>query len=684
MPFGIMAVSGLVNAIISATNSRNSLAANAEQQEINRQFQEAQQQKQWQHAEKLQKEMREMTRRNFLEQLAEQEKNAQFQSLQAIWPLPSSSPRLLIKEFNDYLERGVPIPLQLIVVENGDMSKGPLAIKQEVRNAINELNKFMSLHYGQNSLYGVKVHDTDKCGANFGASEVDLVFQVFKVAPTMILTSRVHDSCYILECWYWGCGSATKPVMTELFKCDMAELQMSVLKDMASEWCATKARLGVEDEARDSLVDLMGRVDSYCDNLKQRGATPEEVRLYGYSPFKEEIAQFTSRASKKIDAAPFMARINEGIKQCILSSFKVCSSLLSDAHFLLEYQATPRFFQICNNELRQVPQLMNQAEEFFASALKALPGDSNSGTALMNVRMAAAYQQANNPQKALQYSRKCTDTLEKMVKPEHFAIEASDDMLICVDELKQINGAAQAAPWIVSQTNKDLTPDELNVHAASLYKSGQIEKAISVWNKAVEQKHQKSMRNLSKVLESLGRQDEANLVYAKAIMSGDTSLYEKGHEVAMWYCRQGAWARAFAMWCAYLESGDSAYRCKAVAYSAFLLFTTSIVEILDSDYNRWVAALQLDGAGRKPQSVAEELLLETVSSESYAPEQVQPFYDVLATWYMKSNVCDIPLFYGIHANAELAYKLPSQLPSEYETLFRTCLLRAGRPDIINH
>ena len=63
---------------------------------------------------------------------------------------------------------------------------------------------------------------------------------------------------------------------------------------------------------------------------------------------------------------------------------------------------------------------------------------------------------------------------------------------------------------------------------------------------------------------------------------------------------------------------------------------------------------------------------------------MQPFYDVLATWYMKSNVRDIPLFYGIHANAELAYKLPSQLPSEYETLFRTCLLRAGRPDIINH
>lgn len=681
-----MIVSGLLNALVSSVNSRMSLAANEEEQKKNREFQEAMQKKQWLHAESLQREMREMTRRNFLEQIEHQRQTADLQALEQRWPLPASSPRLIINEFNDYLKSGKPIPLQLIVVENGDLSKPPLSIRSQVRNAINELNKFMSFHYGLNSEFAVKVHDTDKAGATFGSSEVDTIFHIFKVAPTMILTSRVYGSEYVLECWFWGSGIAEKPGMVEIFRCDVEELQISVLKKIAEEWKSSKVQLGVSDPDKDALVDLMGRIEAERLRLIQCGATPEQLQEYANKPFVSEIQAFTNvskSTGKTVNAVPFVRKINEAIEQSLLSSFKICSALLSDAHFLLEYKASPRFMQICAEELRTLPDLRCAAEKFFDDAMKKLPDYQRSGKALMHARMAIAYRNANRPEKALTYGLESSRQLSEMVSPDAFALEANNEMQLCLSELKSIEGVEQSVPWISKQTSLTVSSDDLNRHAVTLYKSGKVEEAVSVWLKAVDAEHGKSIRNLANVFASLHRHDEANALFARGIRLGDRDLFVKGHEVALWYCAQGKWADAFTMWRAYLQSSASDFRHVAEAYSAIIVFTSAVYDISAQECAQWVQVVGGDTTGRPIQAIAEDLLMSSVTNKNYTPVERAPFYNVLSVWYIKSRGGDIPLIYGMKDDTELLYVLPANLSRDYEKLFSLCKEKAGRPDITN-
>ena len=486
----IMAGVKLAQCGINCYHSSQARKANKEQQEKNQQFQEALQQKQWKHAEKLQKEMREMTRCNLLEQLKFQQQNADLQDLAQRWPLPSSSPRMIINEFNEYLEAVQPIPLQLIVVVNGELSKG---LDQQIRKAFNELNKFMSLHYSQNSSYAVKIYDTCKAGAVFGAAEVHTVFEVFKVAPTMILTARVEGGMYVLECWHWGSGAMQKPALLELFRCDIEELQLSVLNEVASEWQHIKTLLHLEDPDKDALVNLLGRIDAEKKRLEKNGATPQQVREYAYKPFLAEIAQFISPGApavdkaRRINAAPFIKRISEGIEKSILSSYKICSSLLADAHFLLEYKAAPRFLQVCADELREVPQLMNSAEEFFASAMEAIPAEQGDDRALMYARLATVYQDAEQPEKALKYCRYGSQQLEKLVEPSHFTTEANASMISCLDELRRIPGAEEQVPWIFELEAMRHAPEVTTQSAAPEAASESPAASISQYCGLVEQ-----------------------------------------------------------------------------------------------------------------------------------------------------------------------------------------------------
>lgn len=679
---GGMIINGLFNALVNSINSRKSLAANAKEQEKNRQFQEALQQKQWKHAENLQREMREMTRRNFLEQIEHQQKMADFQALENRWPLPASSPRLIINEFNEYLKEGKAIPLQLIVVENGDLSK-PLSIRLQVRNAINELNKFMSTHYGMNTEYAVKVHDTSKSGSNFGASEVHTVFHVFKVAPTMILTSRVHDSAYVLECWFWGGSMMEDPRMVEIYRCDVQELQLSVLKEIANKWPKDKLKLGVDDPDKDALVDLMKRMENEENRLKQRGATPEDLNNYARKKFVQEIHTFTSISklgNKTINAEPFVRKINESIERNIFSSFKISASLLSDAHFLLEYKAPPKFMQVCSKEMDEFPELRQQAESFFEQAVEALPFN-HSDKALLHARMATAYHNANYTDKAITYGTKSVRLLEEMVSPENFVYEANEDMHLCLKELNLIESIKKKAPWINNQAQRQVSPDDLNKRAAELYGQDKVQNAISIWKKAVALGHRKSIRNLAYVLKSINRTDEANELFAKAICDGEKDLFKEGHDVALWYCKKGMWAKAFCMWLAYLQSGDTEFRHIAEAYSAIILFTDTYNDISRGcNTSEWVKAVGGD-LTCSIQNVAEDLLTSTVESSRFSDDKLKAFYNVLSVWYLKSRGENIPLIYGLNDDTELLYALPATLASEYEKWFKQCLTKAGRPDI---
>lgn len=588
-----MIVSGLMNALVSSINSRKSLAANAEQQELNRQWQDAQQQRQWRHAEMLQDKMREMTRQNFLAQLEQQRTSFDLQMLNQSWPLPSCPPNIIIKEINDYLSASEPVPLQLIVVENGDLSKGPLAIHHQVRNAINELNKFMSAHYGRNAAQSVKVYDTDRPGANFGAAEVSTLFQVFQLAPTIVLTSRVNGAEYVLECWYWGSGNAVRPVMAEIYRCNVDELQLEVLMNLAHGWINTKERLGIEDADKDYLVDLMGRIENEKQRLKTRGASPEEIREYSLKPFWGELSSFTTLASPKagtnaprVDARPFIRAINQGIESRILASFKICASLLCDAHFLLEQKASPKFMQICAQELAETPQLMSQAERFFDAALEALPDTSKADRAVMYARMAMAYQDTCRQEEAERCISLSSEQLQSMVDPESFALEASDEMNECVAELRQIRGAELIAPWI-NRCERVVSGDDLNRHAIGLFKKGRRREALDVWRRAGRQGHTKSMHNLTQVLEDEKKMEESREWGAKAILAGYEPLKSRSYDLAWWKCVRGDWVAAFLLWCAYLESEEKQHRDEAVACSSLILFTSALGKLTESDCEKW-------------------------------------------------------------------------------------------------
>ena len=76
----------------------------------------------------------------------------------------------------------------------------------------------------------------------------------------MVLSSRVHNEEYIVECWCWGGGMATKPSMVEIYRCNVKELQLAILQQFCSEWEETKLRLGVSDSDNDALLDLMTQI----------------------------------------------------------------------------------------------------------------------------------------------------------------------------------------------------------------------------------------------------------------------------------------------------------------------------------------------------------------------------------------------------------------------------------------
>lgn len=690
---GGMIINGLLNALVSSINSRKTIAENKLQQQKNLEFQEALQKKQWKHAERLQREMRKVTRDNFLEQLEFQKQSGDLQALEQRWPIPAISPRLVINEFNEYLSSGIPIPLQLIVVENGDLSKGGLSIKQQVRDAINELNKFMSTYYGQNSLHAVKIHDSCKTGSYFGSSEVDTVYQVFKVAPTIVLTARVSGSKYIQECWQWGI-SGKKPTMVELFKCDVEELQLSILNQIAADWSTTKEKFQLQDPDKDLLVDLLGRIEEKVKNLKEKGAPHETLREYGYRPFAPEIEQFISLSprsvnkERKVNAAPFIKSINDGIANCILSSYKICASLLSDSHFLLEYSASPRFMKICADELRVFPQLMNQADAFFDKMLECAPEHLRKDVPLMHARLALAYQEAKQVEKTLKYSRKCTRLLEQMVEPHQFELMASDDMKQCLDVLSEIDEIRKEFPWVASRSSKEVSPDELNHHAVDLYSKGKREEAITVWKGAVEQGHKKSMHNLAVVLDAEKRVDEANEMYAIAISNGVKDLYKKGHQLALWYCNRKKWSDAIRMWCIYLQSGDEEFFSEAVADSSILFFTKAISEICKEALQRWAALvrLRLEYVNTFETFRAEvvDLLFSKVKEGSLSDKQKMPYYNVLSAWYIKSRDKNIHLIDGVACDIELEYRVPNNLSPKMDNMFKEIILNSSRLDIRNY
>jgi|GEM_PF-2335597 len=679
---GGMIVNGLMNALVSSVNSRKSIEANQEMHEKNQAFQEAQQKKQWRHAEQLQREMRELTRKNFLEQLEHQRQQADLQALEQRWPLQSSSPRLIINEFNNLLIAGDDIPLQLIIAENGDLKTPTLSIANQVRNAINELNKFMSVHYGQNSATSVKIYDNTKPGARFGAAEVDALYQVFKVAPTMVISSRVHNAEYIMECWYWGCGMADKPVEVELFRCNVKDLQLKILKETASEWLRLKHKFDFVDPDKDALADVMGRLQNKEKELRSMGAGEEDVREYAMKPFEAEIAEFTSKTSKTVNAMPFIQKINDGIERTILSSFKLSSALVSDAYFLLEHKVAPKFMCICAEELRSVPMLQEQSEAFFRETIKALPEARRSERALMHAQMAVSYKNANQPQKALEYGVQCSQELRQLLPPEHFDLEASEEMLESLKAIKEVEGVTLQEPWIAGLNSQPLSPDELNHRAAGLYNNGHIESALSVWRKSAQQGHLKSIINLANVLLSQGRNADAFEWVAAAIRQRHRPFYSRGHILALWFCQRGEWANAFSMWCAYLESADSAHRAEAEAYSAFIIFTAALKEITEDEFRRWINIVGCDANEPiSPCEYAENFLLSKASDIYRSPAHALPFCEVLSVWYLKSCGQHIPFIYDVQADVELKYVLPRELPSEVKHDFGNYMISSQRPDI---
>ncbi len=682
---GGMILNGVLNAVVSSRNSRKSIEANQELHEKNQAFQEAQQKKQWRHAEQLQREMRELTRKNFLEQLEHQRQQADLQALDQRWPLQSSSPRLIINEFNNLLIAGDDIPLQLIIAENGDLKTPTLSIANQVRHAIGELNTFMSVHYGQNSATPVKIYDNTKPGARFGAAEVDALYQVFKVAPTMVISSRVHNAEYIMECWYWGSGMACKPVAVELFRCNVKDLQLKILKETASEWLRLKHEFDLDDSDKDALADVMGRLQNKEKELRSKGASEDVVREYAMKPFEAEIAEFTSKTSKTVKAMPFIQKINDGIVHTILSSFKLSSALMSDAYFLLEHKVAPKFMCICAEELRSVPMLQEQSEAFFRKTIKALPEARRSERALMHAQMAVSYKNANQPQKALEYGVQCSQELRQLLPPELFDLEASEEMLESLKAIKEVDGVTLQEPWIAGLNSQPLSPDELNHRAAGLYKNGHIESALSVWRKSAQQGHLKSIINLANVLLSRGRKADAFEWVAAAIRQRHRPFYSDGHILALWFCRRGEWANAFSMWCAYLESADSAHRAEAEAYSAFIIFTAALKEITEDEFRRWINIVGCDANEPiSPCEYAENFLLSKASDIYRSPAHALPFCEVLSVWYLKSCGKHIPFIYDVQADVELKYVLPRELPSEVKHHFRNYMISSQRPDIKEH
>lgn len=669
---GGMLVSGLLNAVVSSINSRANAKMSASQQVLNRDCQVAQQNKQWKHAEMLQEKMREATRQNLLLQLKQQMDMLDYQQLDKHWPLLSCSPYAVTKEINDHLRAGEPIPLQLIVVENGDLSKGPLAIHGPVQNAITELNKFISRYYGLNTAQGVQVYDRSKPGAEFGAAEVNTLFQVFRSAPTVVLTSRVIGSEYVLECWYWGSGSAEKPVMVEILRCDVEDLQIEILRKIADKWLETKERLGVEDADKDRLVELLERLSTEERRLESRGASPEEVRYYSRKPFRDQISNFTTLTSQKslpesqrIDPRPFIREINDGIGRRIVASYKICSSLLCDAHFLLERKVQPKFLMICDRELQDAPELLEQSRSLFEGMINALPSDSINDKALMYARMAGAYQTVNLEDAAMTCSSKCVKLLESMVSPEEFAFEASAEMKDCITELKHIPAAMHLVPWL-GTCDRNVSDDELNRHAASMYQKGNLDEALSIWRRAAERGHLKSMHNLGMVLESVKRVEEARAWLTKAVLLGYESLYSRGYELAWRQCVRGSWPAAFRLWNAYLISKDGAHRDEAMAYSALILSTAALTELSEADCRLWLQTISSEcpdiDAETSP-AMDSDIVYPEVAMKALAALAKRNnggvFLAALGLWIRRSLNDSHSLFPGIEDSYELIY-LPQQ------------------------
>lgn len=558
----------VTNAILQAVNGMASRQSSASLQAKQMELQEALQKRQWEQSSALQRELQEANIRDARlrqqETMENQQRLAQDQAFRATWPL-QVLPHVIHQQMKDWMQSSSQLPLYIIISSSSSLNQQGVQLGPLVKNTLLKIAHMLGTHYGLNSDSPVQCYVSDK---EIDAQGVSNIFEVFKSCPTMVACPQcIGGSHFSLSCHYWGVGDSSRPRYAEILSCDIKVMHREELRRIGREWPEKRDLLQLDsDPVKDKLAELVRRETETLAAKKQLGATEDELNLYVRPSFDKEY-------NDKEILSSFGPHLNKLMGDSITAACNVSIPLLADSYYLLEQRKSPKLLSICQEEVRQFPELLPFAGNFFDAIVHQY--SSRSYLPLMLARLAQSYRVAGHETEALKMYRSGVQKIKEMLPPhEGYAWLLLPEFEQGVKTLSEMAGNGDSNPLAEYNQILEGTSDDLNRLAVESYKKNHLQEACALWHLSAEKGNSKATYNLAQIYENvLNRKNDAAKSYLQAFLRGYHKP-EKTYFAASQLTRMGKWSDAFGLWVHLLTIEE--YASDAAAISSLFVLTTAV------------------------------------------------------------------------------------------------------------
>ncbi len=535
-------------AISQLLNGSLTRASSEESQQKQMEFQAAMQARQWEETARLQREIQALTvkdaRENARLAWQRQQQTLTDQAMLASWPF-IEDPFTLRNNFQKSIEEGRPIPLQILIPTDPKTLtiKGKISLDSAMKQVLTDIANFLGSHYPHNaeSRTPICLRTGLKGNAAFEPSHLNILYEVFHVAPTIVLLPGCIDNSFRIQVAYWDGTDANKhfspSMQNEVFRCDVAELQIEALRVEAREWEKKKNDFDLQDEQKDELLNIVKEETALIQKKKSLGMTDADVYKYIRPGYERRYLECYKKLQISLDY-----EVNSMLKDACQATI----ALLSDLHYLTHGGYTPKFPQICSQQMQRFPELKSGAEYLFNAALnnRALPEHR---LPLYHARLAESYSGTDGAL-AQNHAREGLKLLKNIV------LNPSDKGWENIPELR-------SAVQTLSTTENDqylddclreinCPPNELTERGAKAYAEKKYADAYGLWLRAAQLDYLPACNNLAQLYwHGVGtRRDMAQAAYyfEKAMVGRYQPAFLKGaHVVVTHYLNEGDWGKAF-------------------------------------------------------------------------------------------------------------------------------------------
>lgn len=447
-PWTIGGLVGLFNGIFGRSSS-------AAMQDKQMAFQMAMQRRQFTEAARLQLEIRELTARESKQAREEtfknQEKILLLQSEIAKWPL-KVPPQTLCSEVAACWRERRQVPLHILMGPIKAARPGGFDLSAYYSLALKSLAEFLSRYFSMNDeLRPVKLLTDAFISSDPGTAEISFIHKFMKGVPLAVILPRLDENEIVMSCAIAGIGSIDHPVFKELFRINTLDVYLQALEKADESW--QRMRDSVPPNAlMDQLHNQLNEFKTLRNNNPH--ASAEDYHNWVLQPFLKDDLD-----SKNKSIRPYVV---EAFKTCVGDACKIITTLVSDAYYLVSSSLSPRFPELCGQNLRGNPALMQAVMDVFNLLPEPRQGEANARIPLLHAQLCDAYAKGGFDSQAQQeYDKGVRAVKEIWDSPHEREWLLIEDLSAAVKSLSAQTrfSSASLAPY-VSQC-RDFSPKEM-------------------------------------------------------------------------------------------------------------------------------------------------------------------------------------------------------------------------------